>query len=210
MELTSKQKEVLIAIKVLYGKKGISPTYEEVRDYLGYKTISSLQAHVKALKKKGYLLLDKKIRGLVLSGTTKDQIRKMFNIAYVGEVACGSPNLAVEDIHGYIPYLADKLSGKADEYIFLEAKGDSMDDAGIIEGDLLLIKRQNSIPNIGEKVVVLIGDEATVKFLRFKDGVYYLEPKSKNKDHKPIYLTNYGNGDITFCGVVKDIIKKKK
>lgn len=210
MNLTSKQNEVLTAIKALYGKKGESPTYEEVRNYLGYKTISSLQVHVKALKKKGYLLSGEGIRGLVLSGTMRNQVKKMFSIALVGEVACGSPNLAIEDIHGYIPYPADKLSGKVDDYIFLEAKGDSLDDAGVTEGDLLLVKRQNSIPNTGEMVVVLIGDEATVKFLRFKDGVYYLEPKSKNKEHKPIYLTSYGNGDITFCGIVKAIIKKKK
>ncbi len=207
MDITSKQKEVLNVIKDIYAKTSKIPTYEEVRERLGYKTTSSIQVHVNALKKKGYLSQEKGA-GLKLSAFFKDVARKIFSIPLIGEVACGSPNIAVEDIQGYIPYMAGNLTGGTQDYFFLRARGDSMDKAGINDSDLLLIKKQNSMPNIGEKAVVLIGSEATVKyFRRTSEGLYYLDPSSSNPIHKPIYLM--GQDEVIFCGIVKDIIKNK-
>lgn len=207
MDITSKQKEVLNAIKDIYIKTGRVPTYEEIRERLGYKTTSSIQVHVSALKRKGYLSKEKGA-GLRLSSFFKDVAKKIFNIPLIGEVACGTPNIAVEDIQGYIPYMANKLTGGVQDYFFLRARGNSMDRADIHDSDLLLIKKQNSMPNIGEIAVVLIGNEATVKYFKqTKEGLYYLEPKSSDPIHKPIYLI--GQDEIIFCGIVKDIIKSK-
>lgn len=207
MNLTSKQKEVLNVIKDIYAKTGKIPTYEEVRGRLGYKTTSSIQVHVNALKKKNYLSQEKGV-GLKLSAFFKDVAQKVFSVPLIGEVACGSPDIAVEDIQGYIPYMASNLTGGVQDYFFLRARGDSMDQAGIDDSDLLLVKKQNSMPNLGEITVVLIGSEATVKyFRRTSEGLYYLEPSSSNPVHKPIYLM--GQDEVIFCGIVKDVIKKK-
>jgi len=203
MKLTSKQNEVLNAIKDLFIKKGESPTYNEVKERLGYKSISSLQVHVKALKNKGYLSSEKG-EGLKLKSYFKDLAKRILNIPLIGEVACGTPQLADEDIIEFIAYTG-KLNGLPSDYFFLKAKGNSMNNAGIDDGDLLLIKKQNIIPNTNDMAVVLIGNEATVKYLKNIDGVYYLYPKSKDKEYKPIRLLNID--DVIFCGVVKDIIK---
>lgn len=208
-ELTNKQKDILNTIIDLFIKNGKIPTYEEVRARLGYKSISSIQVHVNALKKKKYLSSEKGA-GLRLTVYSSDVGKKVFNIALIGEVACGSPDIAVEDIQGYIPYMASNLSGGTSDYFFLKAKGDSMNDKPKInEGDLLLVRRQSFMPNLGEIAVVLIGNEATVKYFRRNDeGVYYLEPSSTNSIHKPIYLI--GQDEVLFCGVVKDILRKDK
>jgi repressor LexA len=208
-ELTNKQKDILNTIIDLFIKNGKIPTYEEVRARLGYKSISSIQVHVNALKKKKYLSSEKGA-GLRLTVYSKEVGKKVFSIPLIGEVACGSPDIAVEDIQGYIPYMASNLSGGTSDYFFLKAKGDSMNDQPKInEGDLLLVKRQSSMPNLGEMAVVLIGNEATVKyFRRDNEGVYYLDPSSTNPIHKPIYLI--GQDEVLFCGVVKDVLKKDK
>jgi len=209
MNLTNKQKEVLNAIRDIYSKTGKIPTYDDVRGRLGYKSISSIQVHVNALKKKGYLSPERGT-GLKLTAFFKDIAQKIFNIPLIGEVACGSPNLAIEEIQGYVPYNASNLTGGTQDYFFLRARGDSMNDrAGINDGDLLLVKKQASMPNIGEIAVVLIGNEATVKyFRRTNEGVYYLDPSSLSPIYKPIYLM--GQDEVIFCGIIKDIIKINK
>lgn len=204
MNLTSRQKEVLNAITNLYVKKGRVPTYEEVRKHLGYRSVSSIQVHVNALKRKGYLSKEKGA-GLKLQTYSIDVAKNVFSIPLVGQVACGNPQLADEDIIEYVTY-RKKLNGNVKDYFFLRAIGDSMNLAGIDDKDLLLVKRQSSIPDNSDKAVVLIGSEATIKYLKRINGAYYLYPKSKSKKHKPIRLLNLE--DVYFCGVVKDIIKK--
>ena len=206
MELTKKQKEVLQAIKLLISQNGHNPTLNELREFLNYKTVSSVQPHVAALKKKGFLTSEPFSRGLRLNKETKGI---MISIPLVGEGSCGSLKLAYQDITAYVPYPGKKLSGEANEYIFLRATGDSMNKAGIDDGDFLLIKRQPN-PEENKVVVALIGNEATVKYFRRRKGMAYLEPASTNPEHKLIYLFNYQDEDISFCGIVKDIIKLDK
>lgn len=206
MELTRKQKEVLQAIKILISQNGYNPTLNEVREYLGYKTISSVQQHTIALKKKGQLFSEPFSRGLKLN---KDVQGTMIDIALVGEGSCGNLKLADQDITAYVPYPVKKLSGEPGEYIFLKATGNSMNNAGIEDGDFLLIKRQPN-PEENKIVVALIGNDATIKYFKRKDGISYLEPASTNPEYKKIYLFDYQNDDISFCGIVKDIIKPNK
>lgn len=181
MNLTNKQKEVLSAINDLTAKKGYSPALREIKEYLKYNNISSVQRHTEALKKKGFLSSNKhQQRGLKV----KKIFQKKHNIPLVGMVTCGKPILAVENIEAYIPY---EVKGDPKEYFFLRAIGDSMNKAGIDDGDLVLIKKQADA-DLGDKVVALIGDEVTIKVFKKGDDCIVLEPKSTNSIHKPLYI----------------------
>ncbi len=181
MQLTNRQKDVLLAINELTAKNGYSPALREIKEYLKYNSISAVQRHTDALKKKGFLSSGKyQQRNL--------KVRKLFqkkqNIPLVGMVTCGKPILAVENIEAYIPH---EVKGDPKDYFFLRAIGDSMNKAGIDDGDLVLIKKQSDA-DIGDQVVVLIGDEATIKVFKKGDDCVILEPKSTNPIHKPLYI----------------------
>lgn len=195
MELTNKQKEVLVAITDLTQKMGVSPTLSEIKDYLGYKNTSSVQRHTDALKKKGYFTSDKhQTRGLKV----KKFLQKKFNIPLVGSVACGQPMLAVENIEAYVPY---EVQGDPKDYFFLKAVGDSMNLAGINDGDLVLVKKQPDASQ-GDEIVALVGDEATIKIFKKEKDKVVLEPRSDNPIHKPLYIFE----DLQIQGKVVDKI----
>lgn len=198
--LTSKQKLVLSAITDLTHKYGSPPTFEELRIYLKYPSISSVQRHTDALKQKGYL---DQTRGLSLP-TTVEKVQ----IPLVGNVACGMPLLAIENVEAYISYESAKLRGNSQEYFFLRAVGDSMNDTNIDgktidSGDYVLIKKSN-MPDFGNRVVALLGDEATIKKLRQGEDCIILQPESTNPANKPIYVFE----DMLIQGVVVDVLKK--
>ncbi|MDP2763134.1 MAG: S24 family peptidase, partial [Enterobacteriaceae bacterium] len=109
---------------------------------------------------------------------------KKANIPLVGAIICGQPILAVENIEAYIPY---EVKGNPREYFFLRAIGDSMNKAGIDDGDMVLIKKQQTA-DPGDKVVALIGNEATIKIFKMDKNKAILEPRSSNPVHKPIYV----------------------
>jgi len=192
--LTPKQKIVLAAISLLTNQQGYPPTLEDLRVYLKYPRISSVQRHTDELKKKGYI---DSARGLALS-----QRNEHVQIPLVGNVACGQPLLATENIEAYVPYEKSKLSGDPTNYFFLRAVGDSMNKAGIDNGDFVLVKKQETA-DFGKRIVALIGDEATIKKLNKGDGFVVLEPESTNPQNKPIYLFE----DFTIQGIVKDVVK---
>lgn len=198
--LTSKQKIVLSTINDLTHKKGSPPKLEELRIALDYTQISSVQRHTDALKEKGYI---DKSRGLFLPHSSEK-----IQIPLVGNVACGVPLLATENIEAYIPYDASVIRGGVQDYFFLRAVGDSMNNANIAgktieDGDFVLIKKQQ-VASPGSRVVALIGDEATIKKLVPEDGHVRLQPESTNPKNKPILLFE----DFSIQGVVSDVIKK--
>jgi len=202
--LTAKQKLVLTTIQDLKAKLGKAPTLEEIRKALDYSGISSVQRHLDALKKKGYVSSERyQARSLEISLP-----EQMINIPLVGNIACGTPLLAVENIEAYIPYPASKLKYKADKYFFLRAVGDSMNKADINgktinDGDYVLAKQTNA-PEFGKRVVAIIGDEATIKKLKREDDRIILEPESSNPANKPIYIFE----NLLIQGIVIDILKK--
>lgn len=177
MELTNRQKEVLLAINQLTTSNGYAPTLREVMEYLKYNSISAVQRHTDALKKKGYLSSGRQLK-------VENYFKNKPSIPLVGMVTCGEPILAVENIEAYIPY---DVPGDPKDYFFLRAIGDSMSLAGIDDGNLVLIKKQ-LIAEDGDRVVALIGDEATIKIFKKGKGHIILEPKSKNPTHKPLYI----------------------
>jgi repressor LexA len=109
-------------------------------------------------------------------------------IPLVGSIACGLPILAEQNIEAYIP-VSTSLAKCGATYFLLRVTGDSMNLAGINDADILLIRQQSSA-DTGQKVVALINDEATVKILERKNETIILRPKSSNPEHKPIILTD--------------------
>jgi len=204
--LTAKQKLVLITIQDLRGKLGKAPTLEEIRKALGYSGISSVQRHVDALKKKGYLSNERyQARTLEVSLPAQK-----VNIPLLGNVSCGSPFLAIENIEAYIPYDKPALHGNVDGYFFLRAVGDSMNNTNVSgktidSGDFVLAKKQQTA-DFGNRVIALIGDEVTIKKIVCGEGCIRLEPESTNPENKPIILFD----NFSVQGIVVDVIKKKE
>jgi len=142
------------------------------------------------------------VRELLLSsliGQTNSEPETV-NVPLLGTVACGVPILAEANIKAMIP-VSTKLLRRNHRYFLLRASGNSMDNYGIKDGDLVLIKQQSSAEN-GEIVVALIDDEATIKEFQRQEDVIVLKPKSKNKKYQPIILTS----DFKIQGVVERVI----
>jgi repressor LexA len=119
-------------------------------------------------------------------------------VPLVGAIACGMPIFAEENIETKIP-ISTKLLSSSEEYFFLRAEGDSMNQKGIEDGDLVLIRRTNT-PENGKIVVALINDEATLKEYRQVEGCIYLIPHSDNPQHKPIILDE-SDGHVMVQGI---------
>lgn len=194
--LTPKQKTVLAAIKELEYIDDVTPTLELLRKHLGYSRPSSVQEHVRALKKKGYLDNSRYSRGLSLINSG------FISIPLVGNVACGVPLLAEENVEAYVSYRNNKPLSNPDGYFFLRAVGDSMNKAGIDDGDLVLIRKQ-STANPSDKVVALMDDEATIKRLVHENGNIILRPESNNPKYKDLIMLE----EFTIQGVVNDVVK---
>ena len=182
MDLTKRQKEIFEFIRKYAEKTGYPPTVREIGKAVGLHSSSTVHAHLANLEKIGLLRRDPtKPRAIEL---LVDRARKVIRgpgLPVVGQVAAGEPVLAEENIEEYLE-VPDTIGGETGDYI-LRVKGDSMKDAGILEGDYVVV-RPADVAGDGEIVVAMIDDEATVKrFFREKDRVR-LQPE--NKAYKPI------------------------
>lgn len=184
--LSDKDKKAFALIRNKIIHYGESPSLREINEVTGGKSPRSASLVVDRLIEAG--LLKKVGRQLVLIGTQSVASVSTINVPLIGAVTCGTPALAEENIQTYIP-VSTGLAKKGSKYFILRAVGDSMNESGIDSGDLLLIRQQDTAQN-GDKVVALINDEATVKVFEKADGVVVLRPKSSNKTHKPIVLTD--------------------
>lgn len=184
--LSNKDKRAFALIRNKIIHYGESPTLREINEVTGGKSPRSASLVVDRLIEAG--LIKKSGRGLILANTYSDSSVSTVDIPLVGSVACGTPIFAEENIQTRIP-VSTRMAQKGSKYFILRASGDSMNQAGINSGDLLLIKQQDTAEN-GEKVVALINDEATVKIFEKTRDAIILRPKSKNKTHKPIVLTD--------------------
>lgn len=190
--LTSKQKEVLEFVRRRVIEERLPPTLREIAVRFGFSSTGTVRDHLEALARKGYLrLARKKARAIELD-------RRLLGIPICGRVAAGEPRLAEQDIEGY---LEAYRPSQGEELFCLRVKGDSMKDAGIIEGDLVVVRRQSGA-NPGEIVVALVDDEATVKTLRKQGGKYFLFPA--NERYKPLLF----RGSTKVLGKVVSVVRK--
>ncbi len=180
---------------------GRSPSVREIMNVLGYKSPRSAALVLDSLIEKGIIKRDEYNALHLLKNPKEGKGHgRTVNLPLVGMVPCGSPLLAEENIEVMVP-VSKNLIRPGQTYFLLRAMGDSMNEAGINDGDLLLI-RQQPIAENGDKVVALVDDEATVKEFHRNGEVIVLKPRSKNKNHKPIILTR----DFQVQGVVVSVI----
>ena len=182
MDLTKRQKEIFDFIRRYAQKYGYPPTVREIGKAVGLTSSSTVHAHLANLEKIGLLRRDPtKPRAIELLVDKAKKAMRRPGLPIVGQVAAGAPILAEENIEEYVE-LPDELGGDEGDYV-VRVQGDSMRDAGILEGDYVVVKQSKQAAD-GEIVVALLGDEATVKrFYREKDKVR-LQPA--NKAYKPI------------------------
>ena len=184
--LSDKDKKAFALIRSKIIHYGESPSLREINGVTGGKSPRSASLVVDRLIEAG--LIKKSGRALILVNSQPSNSVNTVDVPLVGAVTCGMPMLAEENIQTYIS-VSTELARKGSTYFLLRAMGDSMNLAGINTGDLLLIRQQETAET-GDKVVALINDEATLKSFERAAGAVVLRPKSSNKSHKPIVLTD--------------------
>jgi repressor LexA len=186
VDLTKRQQEIFDFIKRYSAKYGYPPTVRDIGKAVGLASSSTVHAHLANLERIGLLRRDpSKPRAIEMLDRAVEGVRSMVRsddgLPLVGSVAAGQPVLAEENIEEYVP-VPTLAGGEKGQYL-LRVRGDSMKDAGILEGDLVVVRQQDTAKN-GEVVVALVGEEATVKrFFREADHVR-LQPE--NDAHEPI------------------------
>lgn len=192
-QLTEKQEKILGFIREKTGENGLPPTIREIAARFNFSSTGTVRDYLRTLAAKGFLRISKrKARGLELSS-------KATGIPILGRVMAGIPGEAVEDIEGFIQ--PGDFFQQNEHTFALRVKGDSMQEAGIMEDDCVLVKRQGKAQN-NEIVVAMVGDEATVKVLKEKEDGWFLCPA--NSRYKPIPCTE----STKIIGKVTGVVRK--
>ena len=181
--LTPKQAEIYAFIQQFTKEHGYPPSVREISAAVNLKSPSTVHFHMKKLEAEGYIQkADGKTRAITLPHeAVAEELDSMADrVPLVGSVAAGSPILAEENVEEYLKFDTDGLSG---EHFALRVRGESMLEAGILPGDLVIIHRQENFRN-GDIVVGLFEDEATVKTYHMDHGHLWLLPE--NPDYEPI------------------------
>lgn len=176
-KLTPKQEEILEYIKETILKKGYPPAVREICEAVHLKSTSSVHSHLETLENKGYIRRDPtKPRTIeIIDDCFNLTRREVVNVPLLGTVAAGQPLYAEENIENYYPIPAELLPNA--ETFMLKVRGNSMINAGIIEGDQIIVEHCPTAHN-GEIVVALIDDSATVKRFFKENGHYRLQPEN--------------------------------
>lgn len=184
-KITAKQNEILEYIKHEILNKGYPPAVREICEAVHLKSTSSVHAHLETLEKNGYIRRDPtKPRAIeIMDENFNLGRREVVNVPMVGNVAAGQPILAVENIEAYFPIPVEMMPNQ--QSFMLTVKGESMINAGILDGDRILVQQQESAKN-GDIVVALVEDSATVKTFYKEDGRIRLQPE--NDSMEPIIV----------------------
>ncbi|MDR3052314.1 MAG: transcriptional repressor LexA [Coriobacteriales bacterium] len=208
-ELTNRQREILDYLRTATAKNGYPPSVREIGDAIGLSSSSTVHTHLHALENKGYIRRDSSAaRALVIldpatieeSSSLSDEpdvFRNVVTLPLVGRVAAGAPILAEQNIEETYP-LPSQIVGDSSSFM-LTVKGESMIEAGILDGDYVVVKEQPTANN-GDIVVALLDDEATVKTFYREPNRIRLQPENQTMD--PIYTT-----DVTILGKVVALLR---
>ncbi len=180
-KISSKQQEILDFLKDEILNKGYPPAVREICEAVHLKSTSSVHAHLETLEKNGYIRRDPtKPRAIEIVDDNFNMVRtEMVSIPLVGRVAAGEPILAVENIESYFPIPAEYVP-RGDTFM-LKVQGESMINAGIMDGDLILVEQVNTARN-GDIVVALVDDSATVKTFYHEGDHIRLQPENDHMD----------------------------
>lgn len=198
-KLTVRQKQVLDFISDFINEHSYPPSIRDIQKYLNLKSTKGVKDHVNRLVEKGYLRrTDGIARALEIIDRKKSPV---IHIPLVGKVAAGLPLLAEENIQDYLP-VSNKIA-RSEGMFYLRVSGDSMIDASILEGDLVLVRPQPFVEQ-GEIAVVLIGDEATVKrFYKLDDRI---ELHAENPNYEPI-ICRVSDDEVRVIGKVTAVFR---
>ena len=209
-ETTRKERAILKFIEEQVMEKGYPPSVREIGKAIGLSSTATVHAYLAKLEKQGFIKKeDKKGRTLkVIKGSDGKPVKKsnknfytqreLVDVPIIGKITAGQPILAVENVTDTFPIPIDFVGNS--ESFMLTVRGESMIEAGILDGDYILVKKQNDARN-GEIVVALIGEEATVKtFYKEKDHIR-LQPENSTMD--PIIVP-----DCQILGKVAGVFRK--
>lgn len=180
-KISEKQSEILEYIKSQILAKGYPPSVREICEAVHLKSTSSVHAHLETLEKNGYIRRDPtKPRAIeIVDDSFALTRREMVNVPVVGRVAAGEPIFAAQNIHDYFPIPAEFMPNT--QTFMLKVKGESMINAGIFDGDMILVCQQQTAQN-GDMVVALIDDSATVKTFYKEADHIRLQPENDSMD----------------------------
>lgn len=184
--LTPQEKAVYDYISSTIEKSGYAPSVRDIKDAIGVKSTSTVHSYLEKLEKKGYIIKEQG-KSRTIRTREKQEEPEAKKIPILGQVAAGMPILAVENCEGYIDFCPSRKVGIGDELFALRIKGESMIEAGIMNGDCVIVSRTSYVEN-GDIAVVLIDDEATVKTFYRENGIFRLQPE--NSRMKPIIVKN--------------------
>lgn len=198
-KISVKQQEILQYIKDTILKKGYPPAVREICEAVHLKSTSSVHSHLETLEQNGYIRRDPtKPRTIeILDDCFNLTRREMVNVPLIGSVAAGQPILAQENIENYFPVPADLLPNQ--EAFMLRVKGESMINAGIFNGDQIIVAQQDTAEN-GDIIVALMDDSATVK--RFYKEEDHIRLQPENDTMEPIITT-----DVQILGKVVGLLR---
>jgi len=202
-KISLKQQEIIEFIKSEINRKGYPPSVREIGKAVGLKSTSTVHGHLSRLEKKGYIRRDPtKPRAIEVLNNDKRDLSDVIKLPVIGKVTAGSPILAVENIDEYYSIPRDLIVGYEGESFILKVRGESMINAGILDGDYIIVRKQSYADN-GDIIVALIEDEATVKrFFKESDHIR-LQPENPSMD--PIIVDN-----VMVLGKVVGVIRKLK
>ena len=198
-KITPKQQEILDFIKKEILQKGYPPAVRDICQAVRLKSTSSVHSHLETLEKNGYIRRDPtKPRAIeILDEEFYMNRKEMIQIPIIGNVAAGTPILAVENIEDYFPMPARMVPDK--DLFILRVKGDSMINMGILNGDFVIVAQADTAEN-GEVVVALVDDSATVKRFYKENDYYRLQPE--NDAMEPIIVP-----EVTIQGKVVGLLR---
>ncbi len=176
-KLTPKEQRFYDYIIETIQSEGYPPSVRDIQQALSIKSTSTVHAYIQRLEEKGVIRKsDRKSRSLRVNDPTPTE-RDVAHIPLIGAVAAGLPILAVENIETYLDLPLTKRSLRGSELFALRVKGESMIGVGILNGDIIVVRKENVAEN-GEVVVALVGDEATVKTYYKENGYFRLQPEN--------------------------------
>ena len=199
-KISPKQTEILEYIKSEIINRGFPPAVREICEAVNLKSTSSVHSHLETLERNGYIRRDPtKPRAIeIVDDNFNLTRRELVTVPVVGRVAAGEPILAVENVENYFPIPAEFMPNS--QTFMLNVKGESMINAGILDGDQILVQQQSTAEN-GDIVVALIDDSATVKTFYKEDGYYRLQPE--NDTMEPIIVKD----DLKILGKVIGVFR---
>ncbi|MBR5514863.1 MAG: transcriptional repressor LexA [Clostridia bacterium] len=179
--LTAKEQKVYDYIFETINREGFSPSIRDIQMNVGIKSTSTVHAYLSKLEEKGYINKEGKKSRSVRLGGARPQNRQSTKVPILGKVTAGMPILAVENFEGFLEFPLLNRSYGHNELFALRVSGESMIEAGILDGDIVVIRKEQYAEN-GEIVVALLEDEATVKTFYKENGHYRLQPENPTMD----------------------------